>query len=259
MTIRRRPLFERAFPLDDIEITRSGDGRTVTAYAAMFASAYEVRDEHGHYFESINRSAFDRALSHGIAGRVQCLYNHGMTLQHTPSERFSVPLGTPIDVKPDGRGLLTVTRYANTPLADEVLELVRAGAITAQSFRGGIYRSAPAKPYQGGLALIERTELGLRDYGPAPFAVNVDAAIVGVRSITELREELADLSEDERAELLAAFQTTAGSEPTTATTQQDPDTPTELGADDESATTSDDGPSVDQHEARVRALRLKGH
>ena len=35
----RIPEIERSVPLIDIEINRSGDGRTVTAYAATFESA----------------------------------------------------------------------------------------------------------------------------------------------------------------------------------------------------------------------------
>jgi len=199
---RQRPVIERAFPLIDIDIERGGDGRTVTAYAATFGDPYEVRDQFGHYFETINRAAFNRTLGRGLAG-IQVLFNHGRTIDGTPSERFSMPLGKPIDVRPDSRGLLTVTRYSKTPLADEALELIRDGAVSAQSFRGPIVATARPVRHESGLMLVERTELGLREYGPAPFPANIGAAMVAVRSSALLAVDPEDLTAEEKLELIA--------------------------------------------------------
>src|SRR6202012_1868642 len=116
-----------------------GDGRTVEAFAAVFDQQAEISDHEGHYLEEIDRSAFNRAIDHarasrgGLPGAIKVLYNHGMTIQGTPSERFSVPIGGPVEVRAEARGLLTRTRYSETPLADEILESVRAGSITSQS------------------------------------------------------------------------------------------------------------------------------
>jgi HK97 family phage prohead protease len=192
----------RSFPLLDIEIDRSGDGRTVTAYAATFGEPYEVRDQEGHYFESIDRTAFNRTIGRGI-GSVGVFYNHGRTLEGVSSERYSMPLGTPIEVKADKSGLLTVTRYARTPLGDEVLELIGDGAIRSQSFRGQIYGSAPAARHASGLPLIKRTELGLIEYGPTPFPANAGAAMVSVRSTELLQIDPAEMTPEQLAELRA--------------------------------------------------------
>lgn len=199
MTNRQEIL--RASPLIDIQV--GGDGRTVTAYAATFSEPYEVEDFDGHYDEIINPRAFTRSLRQGFAGRVQALFNHGRTIAGTPSDRYSMPLGTPLEIRPEPRGLLTVTRYAKTPLADEVLELIGGGAITAQSFRGPIFRSAPPRPGPNMRPIVERLELGLRDYGPAPFAVNTAAQFLAVRSeiVAERLQTLDDLTDEERAEL----------------------------------------------------------
>lgn len=175
--------YERVFPLLGCEIKRSGDGRTVEAYAAMFDTPYEVRDQLGHYRERIHRAAFDRALA---GGRMPvCLYNHGMSLTGSPDALASVPLGTPLEVRPDRRGLLTVTRYNKSALSEAVLEAIRAGDIRAQSFRGRIVRSSPERvpvrrPGEP-LPEVTRLELGLSDYGPTPIPVNEGAAIVAVR------------------------------------------------------------------------------
>src|SRR5512139_873746 len=57
--------WDRSFALEGIQILRSGDGRTVEAYAAMFDQPYEVRDQFGHYMEVIDRAAFNRTLTNG--------------------------------------------------------------------------------------------------------------------------------------------------------------------------------------------------
>jgi HK97 family phage prohead protease len=198
------PVLTRSMPLLDLE--RSGsDGRTVTAYASTFDDPYPVSDFDGQYDEIINRTAFNRHLGqHGFGG-VKVLVNHGMTMFQTPSERFGLPIGTPLDVRPDSKGLLTVTRYANTDLADEVLQLIEDDAITAMSFRGPIIRSA-APVRVAGRRTIERLELGLIEYGPVALApANPNARIMAVRALM-LAEQLEELTDDERAELLAALQ-----------------------------------------------------
>ena len=142
--LARRIDVSRAIPLDDIAIRSGGDGRTVVAYASVF-TPYEVRDQDGHYEERNNPALFTRTLSHGDPSRFQVLFNHGMTIQGTPSERYAMPLGVPLDVKVDGRGLLTVVRYSKTPLGEEVLQLIRDGAIRAMSWSGQWIRSRPRR------------------------------------------------------------------------------------------------------------------
>jgi HK97 family phage prohead protease len=193
-------LFHRTYTLDDIQIQRSGDGRTVEAYAAMFDAPYEVQDQYGHYMETIDRAAFNRTLTNGAGKSAMCLYNHGMTVHGTADALSSVPLGTPLEIRADGKGLLTVTRYNKSALADSVLESIRNGDIRSQSFRGRIIRSSPDRVptvRRGGpLPTIVRHELGLTDYG---------AEILAVRSLAELREDFAALDDDGRLELLRSL------------------------------------------------------
>lgn len=213
--------YVRSFPLEDIRI-RSGDGRTVEAYAAVFDVPAEVRDQDGHYHEVLDRTAFNRAISDAApqggrkSWRVGVFYNHGMTIYRTPSERGSVPIGVPLEVKADSRGLFTVTRYSRTALADEVLEMIRDDAITGYSFQGMFLRSAATDPAgrqvgkiprggftsdkAGQLVTIRRMESTLREYGPTPFPAYQEAAVVGMRA--ELAAQLIPyLSGAERAQL----------------------------------------------------------
>jgi len=196
-----RAEFMRLYPLEDIHILRSadgGDGRTVEAYAAVFGEPAEIQDHEGHYVEVIDPSAFNRAIDHasrargGFPGSVKVLWNHGRDLSGAASDRFSMPIGVPVEIRAEARGLLTRTRYSETPLADEVLENIRSGSITSQSFTGRIMRSDPQlrrgdryRPDSAGnLRTVHRTELGLREYGPVLWPAYSGAEILGVRMST---------------------------------------------------------------------------
>lgn len=223
----------RTWALDDIEISRAhADGRTVTAYAAIFDSPYEVQDQHGHYMEVIDRAAFNRTLSHGL-GRTVCLYNHGMDLRGKPDAVASVPLGTPLEITADQRGLLTVTRYNRSQLADAALEAIRAGDIRSQSFRGRIFRSTPERVPRvrtgQELPTVTRHELGLADYGPTPIPVNNSEMVVAVRSLTELAADLTGLDADQRADLIRMLTATPDPDPADTTATPDESGP---GAED---------------------------
>ncbi|CAI7979440.1 conserved hypothetical protein [Frankia sp. Hr75.2] len=200
-------IFTRSYALDDIHISRSAaDGRTVEAYASVFDAPTEISDHQGEYVEVIDRTAFDRATRSGHLPPV--MFNHGRTIHGESSDRFSMPIGTTIEMRADGRGLLTRARYARTELADEVLELIRDGAISAQSFSGRIVRSDPPPPsggYRrsaGKLPTVRRLEIDLREYGPAVFAAYKGAAIMNVRS-TSTGTDLSRKARDARNRIRA--------------------------------------------------------
>jgi HK97 family phage prohead protease len=184
--------FTRSFALEDIRV-RSGDGRTVEAYATVFDTPADVRDADGEYQEIIDPKAFNMAI--GLKRRsaggwdIPVMFNHGMTLYHTPSEIDSVPIGVAEEIKPDKRGLFTRTRYHDTPRANAVLESIREGSITAYSFSGAFRKSDPPVPRggfrrndKGELPVVRRMESTLREFGPATFPVYQGAEVVGVRA-----------------------------------------------------------------------------
>ena len=187
--------FVRSFVLEDISIRAGGDGRTVDAYAAVFDQPAPVRDQDGDYDEVIDPACFNRAIEHAHrSGRkIPVLFNHGMTLFHTPDPEGGLPIGVAEEIRPDGRGLFTRARFHKTPRADQVLEGIREGSISAYSFSGAFKRSDPAKRgrYRG--ETVRRLESTLREFGPATFPVYQGAEIVGVRS--ELLGELERLVE----------------------------------------------------------------
>ncbi len=183
-------LVTRSITLDatDIAIRSDGTGRTVEAYAAVFNQATEILDQEGHYREQLAPTAFNRALANK-ALRFGVFYNHAKTLSGAPSDTFSMPLGSPVEIRPDGKGLLTAVRYNNTPLADQVLEAIRNGDLTGMSWSGGIIGQDTRTPrggfrpgVDGSLTLVTRTEIALREFGPTPFPAYGGAEILSVRA-----------------------------------------------------------------------------
>jgi HK97 family phage prohead protease len=180
--------FIRAVALDDIRIRSDGTGRTVEAYAAIFDEPAEIVDADGHYYEVNHRTAFNRTISRHQGAGFPVVYNHGMTLAGTASDRGSVPIGVSKEVRVDKRGVLTVSEYGTSELADEVLESIRMGAVKAQSYGGRFLKSTPDRPSRGYRALggklptVTRLEVEMREFGPTPFPAFAGAAITGVRA-----------------------------------------------------------------------------
>jgi phage head maturation protease len=180
--------FIRAVALDDIRIRSGGTGRTVEAYAAIFDEPAEIVDQDGHYFEQNHRAAFNRTIQHS-GERFPVVYHHGLTIAGTPSDRGSVPIGVSKEVRVDKRGVLTISEYGTSDLADEVLEGIRMGSIKAQSYGGRFIRSDPRVP-RGGfradaggkLRTVTRMEVAMREFGPTPFPAFAGAAITGIRA-----------------------------------------------------------------------------
>jgi HK97 family phage prohead protease len=237
--------YTRSWPLDDIRIRSGGDGRTVEAYAAVFNTPAKVVDQDGHYQEVIHPAAFNKTLKdNGL--RFGVFYNHGLTIHGTPDGRYSMPIGTPLEVRADTKGLFTVTRYNRTPVADEVLEAIHAGSIRAQSFSGRFVRSDPARRRSqlfrpnpdGTLRTVVRLESTLREYGPTPLPAYAGAEITGVRA--QLLGALLDAPSDQQVALLQLL------------TRQGPSS---TGTSDAEAAQSRSDEPLDEHSSRHQSLR----
>lgn len=190
-----KEMIQRWLPVDDMDIKRvDRKGREVTAYAAVFASPAEIRDTHGHYWEEINGVAFNRTLTHGIQ-RVQVFYNHGYDLTGKPNMLGAVPIASPREVRPDGKGLLTRSYYNDSDLADAVLAGWEGGQIKGQSFTGRVYNSRK-RGQRGQLDHIERMELGLKEYGPTWAPAYDDAGLVAIRNQDEFLELVRSMISD---------------------------------------------------------------
>ena len=246
---------DRTYSVDDLHIRSDGSGRVVEAYAAVFNTRTEVMDQDGHYFETLPSTSFDRTIQHkGINFGV--LFNHGRTIDGTPNPEATLPIGVPLEVRTDERGVYTATRYLDNPLADWVLGAIKDGAIKAQSFSGRFLKSArtwPGGRGKGILPLITRNEIDMREYGPAVFAAYPDAAILGTRAEQFIRALLTKPPE-ERLDWLQQFEGLA--------TPLDPATPTPGTPSDDGPADQADDPPDDGHSARlilrsrIRAARI---
>jgi HK97 family phage prohead protease len=195
LIIRTMPLDDMAMRSGRVTCERCGNdatGRMVDAYAAAFNVRAEIKDQHGHYYEEIDRTSFNRTLKNE-ADRVGVYYHHGMTLHGTPSGEGAFPLGHPSALRADGRGLLTSTHYSENDVGERALTLIKEGTIVGQSFSGQIRRSDPnyrrgaVRPRaDGSLPVVRRLELGLREYGPTPSPSYTEAQILATRAVMEL-------------------------------------------------------------------------
>jgi HK97 family phage prohead protease len=199
----------RQFALEDLHVRSDGSGRVVEAYAAVFNTRAEIMDQDGHYFETLAPNSFDRTIQHKGPSRFGVLFNHGMTITGAPNPAATMPIGVPLEVKPDKTGVWTATRYLDNPLADQVLDAIKSGAIRAQSFSGRFTRSQRSFPDgrgTGKLPVITRSEVDMREYGPAVFAAYEGAAILGTRSVDLFVRALLATPPDKRDDFLKDFE-----------------------------------------------------
>lgn len=252
----------RSVALDDapLEVARSGDGRTIVGYIAVFDVASRIKDIHGTYDEVNARTAFNKSIA-DRGNRFLVTYNHGMTLYGTPSSEFSVPLGVARSVEPDTRGVRVEIAVDKTPLGDVILEGARSGSIPGMSYTGGLIKSTPEKPrggYRpdraGAVPLVTRLEIALREFGPTPTPAFDAAEIIGVRALVQSIE---GLSRSERAELIALLSDAHDLSTTRSDEPVDPSTSPEAAVSDEPPVTalrSDANISPAERINRVRRL-----
>lgn len=217
--------YTRSFPLEDISIRSGGDGRTVDAYATVFDVPARIRDEDGQYEEVNDRTMYNKAIADAQpAGgrqswRVGVFYNHGLTIWKTPSDLYSMPVGVPLEIRPEPRGLFTRTRYNRGELCDQILEGINSGSLTTYSVSGAYLRSDPPVPRMGfrpgrdgKLQTVRRMEATLREYGPTPFPAYPGAEVVGVRA-EQIASLLGTLDPDERERLVNMLRSSTPLEP----------------------------------------------
>jgi HK97 family phage prohead protease len=221
---------KRTFQVEDMHVRSDGSGRIVESYFAVFAPVRsEVMDQDGHYLEENARSMFTKTLAErGL--NIPIFYNHARTIDGTPTGEFSVPIGVPVEIRADERGIFNAVRYLENPLADSILSGIRAGAIKGMSYSGRFIKSTRSYPSgrgRGKLPLIVRQEAAIREFGPTALPQFPEAEILGTRAQQVLRMLLSEPA-DASLSFLHQFEglTTPHGEP------EDPtiDTPVELGA-----------------------------
>lgn len=162
------------------------DARTFEGYAAAYGNVDGDNDviEHG---------AFAKSIKEGFpAGNIKVLW------QHKPDS----PIGLPIEMREDSRGLWVKSRISRTENGNDALELLRDGVINRLS----VGFSIPAGKSQIDDRGVRRIFEGkLFEYSLVTWPANDQAIITGVKALQEMREfaEGRSLSEKARKELLA--------------------------------------------------------
>src|SRR4051794_19478665 len=104
---------------DDLELRSAGDGRTLVGLAAPFSKWNKIRDHAGEYEEMILPGAFKRTIA-----------QRGTKVPlHALHESRKLPLGPVTRMIEETDGLRIEARISKTQAGDEVLELVRDGAL----------------------------------------------------------------------------------------------------------------------------------
>lgn len=151
--------------LADLEVR--GDGRTVVGIAVPFDAPTAIRDASGSYDEVIRRGAFARTIRER-GNRVKFLAQH---------DHRVLPLGRAHLLREDPTGLYAELRVSQTTAGDEVLELVRDGALDALSIGFRPQRDR----WSADRSMVERLEVRLDEISAVAFPAYESALIAGVR------------------------------------------------------------------------------
>jgi len=135
--------------------------RTIIGHAASFGNVDRVQD-------IIKAGAFKKTLKER-GPSIKTFYNHQW------------PIGKPVVMREDAKGLYTESKISPTPRGDEVLALVADGVITDMSI--GYEVVGFDQDNKNGIRTLK--ELKLYEFGPVDFGANEQAIITGVKSLAD--------------------------------------------------------------------------
>jgi HK97 family phage prohead protease len=162
------------------------DARTFEGYAAAYGNVDSDNDV-------IEQNAFAKSIKEGFpAGRIKVLWQH----------KADMPIGMPVDMREDSKGLWVKSRISKTAKGDEAIELMRDGVIDRMSVGFSIPAGKSQIAKDGTRHIYEGK---LFEYSIVTWPANDQAIITGVKTLKEMREfaEGNSLSAKAREELLA--------------------------------------------------------
>ena len=168
----------------DADLTVRGDGRTIYGLAVPFGTPTNIRDREGVYSEQFQEGAFKQTINRGALQRVKLYSKH---------RRNEDPLGRATMLREDTAGLVAELRVSKSSRGDEIIELIRDGALDQLSvgFRAintlwddiGHIAGLRSEPAMGAGAI--RTEVALDEISVVDFAAYDVALIGGVRHTSD--------------------------------------------------------------------------
>jgi HK97 family phage prohead protease len=162
------------------------DARTFEGYAAAYGNVDSDNDV-------IEQNAFAKSIKEGFpAGRIKVLWQH----------KADMPIGMPVEMREDSKGLWVKSRISKTAKGDEAIELMRDGVIDRMSVGFSIPAGKSQIAKDGTRHIYEGK---LFEYSIVTWPANDQAIITGVKTLKEMREfaEGNSLSAKAREELLA--------------------------------------------------------
>ena len=140
------------------------DARTFEGYAATW-DLDQVDDV-------IKPGAFTKSIQEAFpANRIKVLWQH------------SEPLGMPLEMREDAKGLWVKGKISKTRLGDEALELMRDGVVDRMSIGFVIPKGKSNYDPDSGVRYIN--EVKLMEFSPVTFPANEAAVITGVKQIKQ--------------------------------------------------------------------------
>lgn len=161
----------------DLAVRSEGDGRTLSGLCVPFGVSANVSDGGPRYREQFARGAFRRTIAER-GSKVQ------LKVEHPGSK--ALPIGRATVLREDAAGLFGEFRVSRTTLGDEVLELVRDGALDSLSVG-----FAPISDRRLPDGTVSRTEVALREVSVVATPAYEGAQILGVRSARSISAETA--------------------------------------------------------------------
>ena len=117
-------ILRRAVVSADLQVRDDGAGRVITGYAVPFDEPTTIHAPGGTYTEVFRKGSFARTISERGAQRVKVFALHNSR---------DLPLGRAELLREDDAGLFVELRLSATQAGDEVLALVRDGALDGMS------------------------------------------------------------------------------------------------------------------------------
>lgn len=222
----------KSFLMKDADV----QGRTIIGYASTFGNKDRVGDV-------VVRGAFKKTIAER---KPKVFYNH------------MYPIGSPIKLEEDSKGLLTESKISATPKGDEILELVKDGVINEMSIMYEVVKREVDE--EEGTTYLK--ELKLYEYGPVDFPANEQAVIEGVKSLADRLRRGKKLEGQSIASIVSAIDTlqqlvslAKSGEPSDTDTPGEPsdDTPTPEPSDIDTQLMQDIGELVHELAEAVRA------
>lgn len=158
----------RAHPAD-LEVRSTG--RTIVGLAVPFDVPARVSDGSHRYTEVFRRGAFARTIAERGPTRVKSLVMH---------DRQRLPIGRAEVLREDPNGLYAELRVSKTDFGDQVLELVRDGALDGLSI--GFQPVPHGDRWSNDQTTCERIEVRLREISIVDSPAYDDALISAVRA-----------------------------------------------------------------------------